>query len=406
MARPEPNSIAVAAVLTAVVALGPLSTDMYLPSLPDLVRVFDTDVPSVQLTLSVYLVAFAFAMLIYGPLSDRFGRRPVMLGGLSLYVAASVACIYAGTIEELVVFRFFQAVGGCAGPVLGRAIVRDVWGPEKSATVLAYMGTAMAMAPAVAPVLGGFLHAWVGWWATFVVLAVFSGICLVLVYAMVGETNQHKNPDATSPRGLIVNYVDLLKHRTYIGYVLTISASYSVIFCFISGSSFVLIDIVGLSPDAYGLCFGTMVLGYMAGTAISGRIGQKVGLDRMVLIGGFIAAGAGLIMAAFAWANVVTVVTIVGPQVVAMLGVGFIFPNAQAGAIGPFPTKAGAASALVGFCQMGIASVVGIGIGHAFEGTARPMATGVAIAGTLALVFFVTLVMPVKRRTAAAAAAE
>ena len=237
-----------------------------------------------------------------------------------------VACIFAGTIEELVIFRFFQAVGGCAGPVLGRAVVRDVWGPEKSATVLAYMGTAMALAPAVAPVLGASFMPGSGGGDVRRACRLQRAVPA----PRLPDGGQPHNPDATAFGGW-GNYVDLLSHRSYIGYVLMI-ASYSVIFCFISGSSFVLIDIVGLSPDEYGLCFGTMVLGYMAGTAISGRVGQRVGLDRMVLIGGLSRRGrdrhGGLRLGRHGQR-----VSIVGPQVVAMLGVGFIFLNAQAGAI-------------------------------------------------------------------------
>lgn len=399
MARPRPDSIPVAVLLTALVAFGPLSTDMYLPSLPSLVTDFRTDVPTVQLTLSAFMVAFALSMLVYGPLSDRFGRRPVLLGAVALFVVASVACVFAPTIEALVVARVFQAMGCCAGPVLGRAVVRDVYGRERSAQVLSYMGTAMALAPAVGPIAGGWLQVVFGWHAVFVVLSLFSLIALIGTYFMLDETNAHRNPYATSPRGILRNYAALLSHRVYVGYLATIAACYCVIFSFISGSSFVLIEVVGLSPDLYGYCFATIVVGYMTGTFISGRFGRRVGGERLILIGGALGALGGGIMAFFAWTDQVTVLTIVLPQMLAMVGVGFVFPNSQAGAIGPFPQMAGAASALVGFFQMGVASVVGLAIGHAFDGTARPLATGVAVSGFLMLAFFLTLVWPVRHRT-------
>lgn len=200
MSRPRPDSVAVAALLTALVAFGPISTDMYLPSLPALVSDFQTDVPTVQLTLSAFMVAFALAMLVYGPLSDRFGRRPVLLGAVVLYVISSVACVFAPTIEALVVARVFQAMGCCAGPVLGRAVVRDVYGRERAAQVLSYMGTAMALAPAIGPIAGGWLQVAFGWQAVFVVLSLFSLIALFGTYFMLDETNPHKNPYAISPR--------------------------------------------------------------------------------------------------------------------------------------------------------------------------------------------------------------
>lgn len=398
MSRPRPDSIAVAALLTMLVAFGPISTDMYLPSLPALVAVFGTDVPTVQLTLSAFLVAFAVSMLAYGPLSDRFGRRPVLLGAIAIYLVASVACALAPSIEALIAARVLQAVGCCAGPVLGRAVVRDVYGRERAATVLSYMGTAMALAPAIGPIAGGWLQVTYGWQATFWVLTGFSGLALVGVLLMLDETNPHRNAAATSMRGLVSNYAALLSHRAYIGYVATISASYSVIFSFISGSSFVLIKVVGLTADLYGLCFATMVIGYMTGTFSSARLGRRFGIDRLILTGGVVATVAAAILAGFAWTGQVTVATVVIPQVVAMIGVGLVFPNCQAGAIGPFATMAGAASSLLGFCQMGVAAAVGLAIGIAFDGTARPMATGIALAALATLLSFRLIVWPVRHR--------
>ena len=398
MPRPRPDSFAVAALLTALVAFGPISTDMYLPSLPALVTAFDSDVATVQLTLSVFLVAFAIGMLVYGPLSDRFGRRPVLLVAITIFVLASIACVFAPTIEALIAARALQAFGCCAGPVLARAVVRDVYGRDRAATVLSYMGTAMAVAPAVGPIAGGWLQVAFGWQSVFWVVTGFSFLALVGVYTMLDETNAHRDPAATSPRGLVTNYAALLRHRIYVGYVATVSACYCVIFCFISGSSFVLIDVVGLTPDLYGYCFATMVVGYMTGSFLSARLGPKVGIDRLILAGGAIATVSGGAMAAFAWTDHVSVATIVIPQTVAMIGVGLTFPNCQAGAIGPFPTMAGAAASLLGFCQMGIAAGVGLAIGHAFDGTARPLATGVAVSGFLTLAFFATLVWPVRNR--------
>jgi DHA1 family bicyclomycin/chloramphenicol resistance-like MFS transporter len=256
----------------------------------------------------------------------------------------------------------------------------------------------MALAPAIGPILGGWLQVTFGWQSVFVVLSGFSLIALIGTYFMLDETNAHKNPSATSPVGLIRNYATLMRHRRFVGYMLTIAASYCVIFSFISGSSFVLIEVVGLSPDLYGYCFAAIVVGYMIGTLISGRFGRRIGGDRLVLIGGLLATAGGVSMAAFAWTGNVTVATIVLPQMVAMVGVGFTFPNSQAGAIGPFPQMAGAASALVGFFQMGVAAAVGLAIGHAFDGTAIPLATGVAASGIMVLMFFVVLVWPVRER--------
>ncbi len=389
MTSPEPSPIAAAAaprrglvvLVTGLVALGPISTDLYLPSLPALTHDLGSDVAAAQLTLSLFLVAFACCQLIYGPLSDRYGRRPVVLGGTVVYLLATLACMVAPTMEALIAARFVQALGACAGPVLGRAIVRDIYGRDQAARVLAYVGAAMALAPAIGPILGGFVEIWVGWRGNFAVLALFGAVILVAVAATLEESNRHPDPGALAPRQLAANYLGFLGHRRYVGYAATVALGYCGLFAFISGSSHVLIEVVGLSPDQYGFCFAAFVVGYAVGTTLAGRLTLRLGIDRMIALGGAVACAGGLAMAALAWGRVETVVAIVGPAVVYMVGVGMVFPNAQAGAMGPFPTKAGAAAALVGFLQMAAAAAVGIAVGHAFDGTAIPMATAIALAG-------------------------
>ena len=170
--KPHPESLSVGALLTALVALGQISTSIYIPSLPFLVDALDTTAEDVNLTLSVFLFGFAICQLVYGPLSDRFGRRPVLVAGVGLYVAASFACVFATSIETLIAGRFVQGMTACSGPVLGRAIVRDIYGPTRSAKVMAYIGVALAISPAVAPIIGGYLQVWFGWRANFVLLGV------------------------------------------------------------------------------------------------------------------------------------------------------------------------------------------------------------------------------------------
>ncbi len=374
---PRPESVIVGALLTGLVALGPLSTDLYLPSLPKLTESLGSDAPTVQLTLSVFLAGFAVSQLIYGPLSDRFGRRPVLIGGVALYLAASIACAMATNIEMLIAFRFIQAVGACAGPVIGRAIVRDVYGRERAAKVLAYMAMAMALAPAIGPILGGYLTVWSGWRANFWALTVVAFVLLAGLVTLLAETNRHRDPTATQAARLAVNYAILLSDRRYIGYALLVASTYSGIFAFISGSSFVFIDGMGLTPDAYGLCFAAIVCGYMVGTFASGRLTLKLGIDRMIFAGVATSAGGGMVMLACAAAGWLTVPAVVGPFFVFMVGAGLTLPNAMAGAIGPYPTMAGLASSLLGFAQMSLAAGVGIVVGHLTDGTAVPMAAAV-----------------------------
>jgi DHA1 family bicyclomycin/chloramphenicol resistance-like MFS transporter len=383
-----PESFLFAAILTALVAFGPLSTDMYLPSLPAMKTDFEASVSQVQLTLSVFLSGFAISQLLYGPLSDRFGRRPVLLFGIMVYGVASIACFMSATIEALIISRFFQAFGACSGPVLGRAIVRDVYGQERAAQVLAYMGSAMALAPAVAPMFGGYLQVWFGWQANFVVISIFAFVLIGLVFFLIRETNIHQNPEALKPARIVSNYVLLLKHRDFLGYVLLNSFVFSGLFAFISGSSFVFIDVFGLDPNIYGICFGIVVCGYITGTLLAGRYSRKLGGVRMLRYGSLLAMVAGLILASLAYMGGDTPTSVVAPMVLFMVGVGLIMPNSMAGAIGPFPQMAGAASALMGFLQMSIAACVGAMVGALHNGTHLPMVIAIAVMGVLSFLTY------------------
>ena len=401
MHRPDPESLAVAMLLTALVAFGPISTDLYLPSLPALRGAFRTDVANVQLTLSVFLVAFAAGQLIYGPLSDRFGRRPVLVAGSALYFVSGLACALATSIEALIAFRFVQALGACSAVVVARAVVRDVYGRERSAKVYAYMSAAMAMAPLLGPVLGGQVQIWYGWRANFLILAAFGAAGLAGVWLLLSETNRRRDVAALVPRRLAGNMRRMLSDRGFLGYVLSATFCFSGLFAFISGSSFVLIDLVGLAPDRFGWCFATIVIGYICGTFAAGRFTSGFGIDRMIAVGVGVNAAAGLAMAALVWLGgtppgMVGVAVIVGPMFVYMIGVGLTMPNAMAGAIGPFPKMAGTASALLGFVQMAVAALVGVAVGHLDDATARPMASAIALAGLLALAVYLRVLRPAR----------
>ena len=377
---PRPESFIVAVLLTLAVSMGPVSTDLYLPSLPSLTSALETDVASVQLTLSVFLVGFAFSQLVYGPLSDRFGRRPALLIGLALYVLASAACMLAQSIEALIAARFVQAVGACAGAVLGRAVVRDIYGREGAARMLAYIGAAMALAPGIGPMLGGYLTVWFGWRANFALLLILGALAFTGVWFLLAETNPHIGR-ATSVTQMLRNYLGFLRHRAYVGYILCVTMAYCGLFAFISGSSFVFIEVFGLPPNLFGFCFAAVVAGYIVGAVFSGRVVMRLGIGRVLSVGVVVLAGGGLAMAGLVLAGIETVWSVLIPMVVYMAGVGLVLPNALAGALGPFPEKAGAASALSGFSQMGVAALVGIAVGAAFDGTARAMAIAIAFSG-------------------------
>lgn len=384
----RPDTLIVVILLTMLTALGPITTDLYLPALPAIQEYFLTDVPTVQLTLSVYLVVFALSQLIYGPLSDRFGRKPIVLIGTVIYLIGSIVCWAAPTIETLIAGRVIQALGGCAGVILARSMVRDIYGQARSAKVLSYMGTAMALAPALGPIIGGYLTVVYGWQASFAILVVFGVLCVLGIIFILQETNPHKDPHAIHPRQTARNFSSLLKNRSYFGYLLIVAFTYSGLFSFISGSAFVFIKILGLSADQFGYCFATAVAGYMTGTQVGGRLVGAVGITRIVGYGTLTCAVAGSAMLVLALLPVNNVAAILGPMVLYMAGLGAAFPAALAGLIGPFPKMVGAASSLAGFAQNTFAALVGLLVAHSFNMTQVPMAIGVCLMGIAAWLSF------------------
>lgn len=377
-AAPGINRLTVA-ILTALVALGPLSTDFYLPALPELARSFGVDEAHAQATLSAFLIGFAAAILVYGPLSDRFGRRPVLACGIVIFTLASFGCMLADSIGMLVGFRFLQALGACAGPVLSRAMVRDLVGPQGATRVLSYLSAAVALAPAIAPILGGFLaEAW-GWRACFAFLTLYGLLGLGAVLFLLPETNTERDYRAANPLAWFRIYRELVGHRVYFGYVLAATFGYSGIFCFISGSSFVFINVLGVPPRYYGFCFSIFVIGYMIGAIAGGRLARRLGPERLVGWGSGIALLSAALLVAVNLLGDVSVVSVLGPLLPYMIGIGMTLPAAQAGAIGPFPRSAGAASALLGFVQMAVAAAVGGVLGLIGSPSAVPMTLMIAL---------------------------
>ncbi|MBP6500825.1 MAG: multidrug effflux MFS transporter [Thauera sp.] len=364
---PVVPSALLAVLVVALTSLGPLSTDFYLPALPAIARALDTDSAGVQLTLSVYLLGFGAGQLLVGPLSDRFGRRPVMLWGMLVFVLSSVVCALADSITTLVVARLLQAFGACAGPVLGRAVVRDVYGPAESARMLSHVSTATALAPLLAPLFGGWLTALWGWRATFVALTLYALVLILAVWRLLQETNRHPDAHAMRPARMWANYRTLLADPVYRSALLIGCGAFAALFAFISGSPFVFIEHFGMSPQQMGLAFGLNVTGFMLGTTLSARLSRRIGAARLIHHGVWLGAACGIALA---------VLALVGPQhaaavMVPMWGVtaaiGLILPNATALGLAGYPKMAGAAASLMGFVQMGLGAGAGMLVGHGVQ---------------------------------------
>jgi len=381
----RPDTLALTALLALLTAVGPMSVDLYLPSLPELGRVFGASVPQVQLTLSGYLLCFAIGQIVFGPISDHVGRKPVLLAALSLYVAVCLSCMFATSIEMLIALRCLQALGVAGAPVLARAIVRDLYHGVRAGRELARMGSITALAPVVAPSLGGILQSTFGWRASFLGMAALGLCAIVLVVRLLPETMKQPPKHPMSLLSIIRGYGIFLRHRTFRIYLAIVSASYGGLFAWISGSSFVLQDLYGLSPLLFGLVFAAATLGYGLGTLLAARLVVRIGIDRTIVCGGVALAAGGLAMAAAIALGATSPAALAVPLALYLCGLGLAMPQSMAGALMPFPERAGAASSLLGFLQQATASAIGIAVGQMLGSSALPLATIVAAMGVLAL---------------------
>lgn len=388
----KPSAFSVAFFTAAIFALLPISTDLYLPALPALRGDFGISSARSQLTLSAFIVGFGLAQLAYGPLSDRFGRRPALLAGIVLYAAASVGCMAAPTIEMLIAARFLQGVGACSGQVMARAIVRDLYDPAQGARVLAYMTLLFGIVPLVGPLIGGYLTVWFGWRSTFAFLLAFGLVLLGSVWLLLAETNRHLDPAAASLRRLAENAGTILRNRTFLGFSACVTFSYCGVFSFLSASSFVLIDVLGVAPDRFGLWFMMAVTGNMVGALACSRLTQRFSLARLLAAAATVSCLGGLMMLGLAIGGIAQPWAIIAPMAVYLMGHGITVPVCYAAAVGPFPTMAGTASALLGLMQLGVAAVVGQIVLRLHDGTPLPLAAAVAVLGCTVLVTELILV--------------
>mgnify|MGYP000050049417 FL=1 len=373
-------------LLSAFVALGPLSTDMYLPALPAMIEIFDTNLSSVQLTISAYLAGFAVFHLLCGPLSDRFGRKPILIVGLVIFCVSCVGCALVTSIDELIIWRFIQGVGACTGPTLGRAMVRDIYGPVKAAKGLAYMAAIMALAPVIAPTLGGWMLSFMSWSSIFWFLGAYGLVGIIVITLLLPESLP--SPQSLHPVTIIKNFVKLLVDGRFNLHVLAASCLYAGAFAFISGSSFILIDFMNVAAENFGLWFMFIVLGYMAGNLFTARFSQRFESCHLMLGGGFLGLSAGLTMVGFCLLEIYHPLMIVLPVACYTGAVGITMPHAMAAAMAPFPAIAGTASALMGFVQMTIASFAGVSVGFFLVDEPLPMALIICICGALATLLF------------------
>ena len=392
-ARPDEATLTV--LVGLLFMLQPLSTDLYLASLPGLAARFAVPASTVQLTLSLFVAGFGLAQLVSGPMSDRWGRRPTLLGWLAVYVAASLACASAPSIGVLVAARFVQAIGCCTVVVVGRAIVRDAFDADAGARALARAFTLFTIAPVAGPIAGSVLEVAFGFRAAFVLQAGLAVALAMVAWKALPETLTRADASALDPRRLARGYATVLRSPVFRAYTLAGTASYAGVFSFISASSFVLIDVLQVPAGWFGACFAFAVLGFLPGTLVCRRALSRLGLRRSLALGCACSAVSALAGAALALAGVRHPAAILLPAFGFLFAHGIVFPCAQAGAIAPFPERAGAAAGLFGALLMAVATIVGTWIGASHDGTPVPLMVTMAVA---ALVGVAASNLPVLRR--------
>ncbi|MDF3834038.1 Bcr/CflA family multidrug efflux MFS transporter [Cupriavidus basilensis] len=368
-------------VCASLTALAPLSIDMYLPSFPALAADLGVDIGRVQLTLGTFLVGLAAGQAFYGPISDRFGRKPPLYAGLLVYALAAAGCALARDVDGLMLWRFLQALGGCAGMVMARAVIRDRLEAHESARAFSSLMLVMGLAPILAPIIGGAVLGVFGWRAIFWLLCGASLLILWFVHRYMDESLDHGKAMPLHLGHVLSNYGELLRDRGFVGYSLSAGCAQAGMFAYIAGSPFVLIELHGIDPSHYGYVFGTNALGLIAMSQLNARLVRNRTLDH-VLRGALVAPClAGLALAAAVLAGVAPLPVLLAGFFVFIASLGCILPNASALAMAQQGHRAGTASALMGTLQFSLGTLAGAAVSFWHDGTALPLAVVMGACG-------------------------
>lgn len=378
------------AVLALLSAFTPLSIDMYLPALPLIEDDLGASVGDIQLSLSAFMIAFGVGQIFYGPAGDRFGRRPVILGGVVTYVLASVGCAFAAAAGQLVLLRLLQGLSACGGVVLARTMVRDLAERDQAARAMSLMMACTSIAPMLAPLIGGQILWFLGWRAIFLVLAGIGVFAWTAAFLRLPETLRPEYRQPLVVSAILKRFAQLLRHKAFMGYALTSSFQFAALLSFLSGSPFVFIERYGIEPRVYGLLFGGIVVFMTVGSLLNARFAPVFGAATILryavivpTIAGPAALVLGLIEARYGAIGVWPFFFCFAPQIATISMIG---PNATAMALQRYPHMAGTASSLMGVMQFGLGAVFGAIVGQTFDGTIAPMTTAMGIAGLLCFV--------------------
>jgi DHA1 family bicyclomycin/chloramphenicol resistance-like MFS transporter len=383
------DSAAFVVLLAALTTLGPVSTDIFLPSLPSIAASFHTTPAGAEGTLTGYFIGFAGAQIFYGPISDRLGRRPVLLIGLAAYSLAGFGCVVAPSIATLVLARLIQGIAAAAPIILARTIVRDVHSGVRAGRLFSLMASITGLMPIVAPLLGGFLEAHFGWESSFLAMAVLGVAAFVAVLSALPETLREKSPEPLSLTGILVSFRHVLANPRFRVYATILGFAYAGLFIYIGVSSFIVQRFYQLSPVGYGLTFAVIAIFFVSGTFLGRRLAPRAGLDAAIGVGVGLLGVGGLLLPIGVALGPDNVLFFLAPMSIFELGLGIVTPQALAAAVTPFPERAGAASSLAGFIQMTAAAVL-LGLtGVAFSHSAALQSAVIGATGVIAFIVYV-----------------
>jgi DHA1 family bicyclomycin/chloramphenicol resistance-like MFS transporter len=376
-------------LLGALIALPALGTDMFVPALPALAESLGVPVSAAQFTLTTYFIGLAAGQILWGPLSDRYGRKPVLLTGLAVMLVASVAVIFMHSVAAVAAARLAQGLGMSSGALIGRTIVRDLYAHEQAARLLARMTIVFSIVPIAAPLTGAVLVAASDWESVFVGMALVAAILLACIAGLRETVPAERRSVVLAD--IVRTFAVILRDRRFLAPFLLILCAQIGVLAWVSNSAFTLIRGLGLSTVAFSLMFALVMMGQILGSWASSRFVLRLGIARLLHAGVWLMLGAGGLGASLAWLGVSHWAAVVLPFMVFLFGTALIVPNAIAAALTPFPASAGSASSLIGAIGFAGGALISTLLGAAFDGTARPMASVAALAGAGAYLFERTL---------------
>ena len=380
------SALGLSAILTLLIAIPVLATDGVFVAVPAIREAFSTDPGSVQIAMTSYILSYAVVQLLYGPLSDRFGRRKVLLVSLVLFTLGSALCAAANSLGWLIAARALQGIGAGSGPTLARAILRDRHGAKQSIRLLSYIMAAFGVIAVIVPMVGGVLVENIGWPSVFIMGSLYGAVCIALVWFGLEETRPAESAVKHGISKNFQSYAVLLKSRNFMLLAGANSAIYGAMFAWIAGAMFVLIEGLGKAAGAAGTYYAVSIVGFVLGSALAGRL--QLHLTPLQVIAGGIIICLAASITGWSISDIRTPLAVIVPGFVVMIGIGFVVAPATALGIGPYPEMAGAASALIGFIQMAVSSLTVLAVGYIFDGTAGPMMILMAVLCFVSLGFY------------------